>query len=136
MSASEDAARLEGFADCESLIGAMLSKLAFQEDKKAAIFKPGEQETRHRERAMAIREISLALMVGQHRTDAYDPEDIAKAHRKASTSPGMARKGGKARAEALTPEERSRIASAGGRAAAKASRTKDPATGRFTGRPK
>lgn len=110
-----DAARLEGltqgFADCEALVVLMFEALADTEDEKALKYAPQGIEREGREtRAACLREAALAVSLGQHRTDAYDPETLAQAHRRASTSPAMASAGGKARQAKLTPNQKTKLA--------------------------
>lgn len=82
------------FADCEALAAAMALAMAAQERCKALDFEPGSYwANRHGARAQALDEFALALSVGQHRTDAYDPDTLAAAHRAAVNRPLAARAG-------------------------------------------
>lgn len=92
---------VQGFADCESLIVAMLSSMADREQLAAA---SEEKFGRHVVRMQVLREAALAVSVGQHRTDTYDEDAVAKAHQEAAKS-HWRRKGGKASAKGLTPEQ-------------------------------
>lgn len=114
-------AAARGFADCEALVVAMLTAMAEDEREKKrraqvdAMEAMSESEGksslaeagRHHNRADVLHEAALAVQLGQHRTDAYDPEQLATAHRKAAHA-GV--QGGKARALALSPERRREIA--------------------------
>lgn len=108
----EDSARAEGFADCESLIAAMVSAMAGRELSKAALALHDDNPTtakHHKDRSGALREVVLAVSLGQHRTDAYDQDTITNAHQRAATA-GLRRRGGRNRAAALSPERRREIA--------------------------
>ena len=117
----------QGFADCEALIVAMLSNMATAEAEKSSrasveverlreagcseetIAIHGRLAHKHYARSATLREALLAVSVGQHRTDAYDEEAVAKAHQEAAKR-HWRRKGGNARAERLTPEQRQEAA--------------------------
>lgn len=100
---------VQGFADCEALVGLMLKTLSAKELAKAEECAGPLSDLDHRSRGYALAEAALAIYVGQHRTDAYDPEQLATAHRKAAHG-DLVSKGGKARALALSPERRREIA--------------------------
>jgi len=98
---AEGAAAAQGFADCEALMLSMLSALAEGEDEHAEEYAGGDQEAWHRTRAHTLREVAVIVSLGQHRTDAYDPDEIAKAHASALGRRG-ASKGGSAGTKAQT----------------------------------
>ena len=125
----------EGFCDCEALVVAMLNAMADAEE--ANFGKPSATPTRW----ALLRSAALAVSVGQHRTDAYDPDELARAHQRAANTPEKASRGGKASAARMTPEERSeraRKAGLKGGAARAAKRTpeqrKEQATAAATAR--
>lgn len=163
----EDAARLEGFCDAESLVVAMHSAQAEQPVSEALRrevtrllredFDPTPPNWEGRDwddnaedvaekliallRTRTLRECALAVSVGQHRTDHYDPDELAKAHRRAANTPQQASNGGKASAARMTPQqrqERARRAGLKGGAARAAKRTpeqrKEQATAAATAR--
>lgn len=111
---AEDVARLEGFTDCEALVSLGLRALAEREDKKVgAAFSAHEVApvvARHEARAAVLREMALAVSLGQFRTDEYDSEELAGAHRRAGITPEMQSAGGRARQSQLTPERRQELA--------------------------
>jgi hypothetical protein len=109
----EDAARLEGFADCEALASAMAQAQAEQERGKALGFPPGSYwANRHGARAQALDEFALALSLGQHRTDAYTADALAAAHRAAGVRP-LAARGGRATSPAKAAASRANGAKGG-----------------------
>lgn len=115
-----------GFADCEALVVAMLTELGGKELARAAsAVQLGSPTTakHHKDRSGALREAALAVQLGQHRTDAYDAEQIATAHRKAAW-PNQVDKMNKARALALSPERQKEIALIASKAASTARRAR------------
>lgn len=90
----EDAARLEGFCDAESLVVAMLEAMCQAEGQSFLILSdraanlptqekgPVEELAyRAQHRAAVLREAALAVSLGQHRTEQYDPDAVVAAHR-------------------------------------------------------
>lgn len=124
--AAREEGLVEGFADCEALVVAMLTAMARNEAEKASKrAAQGIEREGHETRAHCLREAALAVQLGQHRTDAYDAEQLATAHRKAAgLVPGAQSKGGTARHLALSPERRREIAKTASDAAQTARRAK------------
>lgn len=105
MTAHADDAMAAAFADCEALAIAMARAQAKQERDKA-LFSPGSYwANRHEARAQALDEFALALSLGQHRTDAYDADAVAAAHRAAGVRP-LAARGGRATSPAKAASSR------------------------------
>jgi hypothetical protein len=121
-----DEALPEAYAACEALVAAGLLALAEKEDEKArekeAHIAYGEVSpvayrlaTAHRTRAACLREMSLAVSLGQFRTAECNEAAIVKAHRDAAGfNPSKA--GGEARAKKLSPAKRKKIATNAARA--------------------
>lgn len=114
ISQREEAAILEGFADCEALIIAMARSQAeaLKDDAVPSVFPAKERACF----AFALEGFALAVSLGQHRTDQYDEAKIRAVHAKAGMPAGMQSKGGKARAASMTAKQRSAL----GRKAVKA----------------
>lgn len=108
ISAARDEGAVKGFADCEALVVTMLER--FSADAGG----PGRAE---------LVGAALAVSLGQHRTDAYDPEQLATAHRRAA-QPSLAAKGGRGRTLVLSPERRKEIATIASNAALTARRAR------------
>lgn len=117
-----DALVLEGFADCEALVVQMLKAMVGSERErmaKALELEPDSRGELIAAIAATIRTLqgaALAVSLGQHRTDRYDPDELAKVHACAGMPPDMQSKGGKARAASMTAKQRSAL----GRKAVKA----------------
>lgn len=110
--AGREEGMIQGFADCESLIVAMLTAMSDREAQQAgpASGEPnGTVRLARGARSLALREAALGVSLGQHRTDAYDEDAITTAHQQAATA-GLRRRGGRNRAAALSPERRREIA--------------------------
>lgn len=140
-----DEALPQAFADCEALVAAGLLELAEKEDEKAKKadresdeayrayqetaaecdeypaeiwirWKEGElQRDLHAHRAACLREMSLAVSLGQFRSAEVNEKAVVRAHREAAGF-NQQQAGGEARAKALSPERRREIAAAAGRA--------------------
>jgi hypothetical protein len=115
-----DAELAQGFADCESLVSSMLATMAGREQAKAEFAKVEMADAIddseafevaagamivHTNRAAALREAAFAVTTGQHRTDAYDPDQLLAAHRR-FVNRSQASKAGKASREKLSETER------------------------------
>lgn len=91
------------FADCEALVSAGLLALAEKEDEKAQAAHEAWcrfvtealrlERDAHKARAACLSEMSLAVSLGQFRTDAYDSDAVAKAHARAALAPNAAKRG-------------------------------------------
>lgn len=112
---ARDEGAVQGFADCEALVAAMLTTMS---DSKAASGATCD--------ATLLRSAARDVQLGQHRTDAYDAEALATAHRKAAQN-SLAVKGGRSRMLAQSPERRKEIATIASNAAltARRARAKD-----------
>lgn len=114
---ARDEALPVAFADCEALVSAGLLALA---EKEAALQREayGNADTshiRHATRAACLREMSLAVSLGQFRTAECNERAIVAAHRDAAGfNPSKA--GGEARSRALSPAKRKKIATKAARA--------------------
>jgi len=128
----ETDALAQGWADCEAAFLAGLRAMAAKEQatsdraKTAAIAAPvhdeagyrtaRERHVRHEARAACLQELAFAVASGQLRTDAYDEEALAWAHRTALQGDAQAqgRAGGLKAAAGMTPEQRQARARAAG----------------------
>lgn len=63
-----EAARVEGFTDCEELVASMLERMAAREESAATSGKAVDF-SRHRIRAQVLAEAALAVCLGQHRRE-------------------------------------------------------------------
>jgi len=99
---AEDAAIAQGFADCETLVVVMLKSMSASEAAKIGL---STEPSCHGARSLALAEAALAVSLGQHRTDAYDPDELAKAHASALGRRG-ASKGGLAGTDAQNSARR------------------------------
>ncbi len=105
-----DAAVLQGFADCEALVITMArAQAAGLEAGTVPI--PSTYEHAGVIASWALNSFALALSVGQHRTDQYDPDELRKVHARAGMPAWMHSAGGKALAASRTPQERSEATS-------------------------
>jgi len=115
---AEDAALAQGFADCEALVVAMLVSMAREKSAPAlrVVAKilteafPLPSDSRISAATSAIVDAlfssaALAVSLGQHRTDAYNPDVLAKAHASALGRRG-ASKGGSAGTDAQNSARR------------------------------
>jgi predicted nucleic acid-binding Zn-ribbon protein len=117
-------ARLEGFADAEGLVLAMLADMAAREqDKHAEAVKWWESAVspidktawrvevyKRHDRAQVLGELELALHLGQHRTVEHGDPDLGRklerAHQKMANSAEKGRRGGEKTSGGLTRDER------------------------------
>lgn len=119
----EDAAIVQGFADCEALVSAGLLALAEKEDEKIQGLLRDVAQGEARDRAIdyrevrrdILREMSLAVSLGQFRTAECNEKAIVAAHRDAAGF-NSSKAGGEARSRALSPAKRKKIATDAARA--------------------
>lgn len=116
----------QGFADCEALVSAGLLAQAEKEDAAARFLRDRAENLllsenphavtllaeRAEYRAACLREMSLAVSLGQFRTAECNEKAIVAAHREAAGF-NSSKAGGEARSRALSPEERAEIARRG-----------------------
>lgn len=124
IAAARDEGAVPGFADCEGLTIAMARSMADDlESGKLSVPGHAGDALAGKIASWALNSFALALTTGQHRTDAYDPEQLATAHRKAAW-PSQVSKMNKARALALSPERKREIALNASKAASTARRAR------------
>lgn len=69
-SGKTEAARGEGFADCEELVASMLERMADAEEEQGLGLVGGVTlPTHHTTRSRVLREAALAVRLGQHRRE-------------------------------------------------------------------